>query len=43
VVDTAVTEHVANEARLLEGLSAGDLRTLDRLLRTLLATLDRMN
>jgi DNA-binding MarR family transcriptional regulator len=35
-VDAAVTEHVANEARLLAPLSASEQRTLDRLLRKLL-------
>lgn len=37
VVDAAVTEHVANEARLLEALSATQRKTLDRALRALLA------
>lgn len=37
VVDVAVTEHVANEARLLEPLSQRDRATLDRLLQRLLA------
>lgn len=36
VVDAAVTEHVANEVRLLAGLTAAERRTLDRLVRTLL-------
>jgi len=36
VVDAAVTDHVANEVRLLEVLSAGDRAALDRILRTLL-------
>jgi DNA-binding MarR family transcriptional regulator len=39
-VDAAVTDHVAHEERLLAGLSARDRRTLDQLLRTLLATVD---
>jgi DNA-binding MarR family transcriptional regulator len=38
-VDDAVTEHVANEARLLGGLTDTQRRTLDDLLRLLLATL----
>jgi DNA-binding MarR family transcriptional regulator len=37
LVDAAVTEHVANEVRLLAGLTATERRTLDRLVRTLLA------
>jgi len=36
VVDAAVTDHVANEARLVSPLSATEQRTLDRLLRKLL-------
>ena len=36
VVDRAVTEHVANEARLLAALSRRDRAELDRLLRALL-------
>jgi DNA-binding MarR family transcriptional regulator len=36
VVDAAVTDHVANEARLVSALSATEQRTLDRLLRKLL-------
>lgn len=41
VVDDAVATHLANEERLLESLSATDRRTLDGLLRGLLADLDR--
>lgn len=37
LVDAAVTEHVANEVRLLAGLTATERRSLDRLVRTLLA------
>lgn len=36
LVDEAVTAHVANETRILSGLSAAERRTLDQLLRTLL-------
>jgi DNA-binding MarR family transcriptional regulator len=36
-VDAAVTDHVATEARALAPLSAAERRTLDRLLRALLA------
>jgi DNA-binding MarR family transcriptional regulator len=36
VIDAAVTDHVANEARLVSALSATEQRTLDRLLRKLL-------
>ena len=36
-VDAAVGDHVANEERLLEPLSADERRELDRLLSTLLA------
>lgn len=39
-VDAAVTEHVANEERLLDALTADERRTLDHLLRTLLAALE---
>ena len=38
-IDRAVTDHVANEERLLSGLSAGERASLDRLLRRLLAAL----
>jgi DNA-binding MarR family transcriptional regulator len=38
-VDAAVTEHVANEVRLLAGLTPAQRRTLDDLLRRLLGTL----
>src|SRR5687768_1923065 len=37
VVDAAVTDHVANETRLVAPLSATERRTLDTLLRKLLA------
>lgn len=37
VVDAAVTDHVANEARLVSPLSVTERRTLDGLLRKLLA------
>ncbi|RJK95461.1 MarR family winged helix-turn-helix transcriptional regulator [Vallicoccus soli] len=40
VVDAAVTEHMANEHRLLEGLSAEDRRLLEDLLRRWLARLE---
>lgn len=39
-VDAAVTDHVANEAGLLAGLSAAERRSLDDLLRKLLAGLE---
>jgi DNA-binding MarR family transcriptional regulator len=38
-VDAAVAEHVANEVRLLSGLTLAQRRTLDDLLRQLLTTL----
>ena len=37
LVDAAVTDHVANEADLLSGLTATEQRSLDQLLRKLLA------
>ena len=40
LVDRAVTDHVANEARLLEPLSPTERATLDRALRTLLLQFD---
>jgi DNA-binding MarR family transcriptional regulator len=40
IIDKAVATHVANEDRLLRSFSAADRRTLDRLLRTLLADLE---
>jgi DNA-binding MarR family transcriptional regulator len=40
LVDRAVTDHVANEARLLEPLSATERSALDRALRTLLRQFD---
>lgn len=40
VVDAAVTDHVANEARLLEPLTAKERSTLDEALRRLLAQFD---
>ena len=41
VVDDAIAMHLANEARLLRALPPTDRRTLDRLLRALLADLDQ--
>jgi DNA-binding MarR family transcriptional regulator len=41
VVDDAIATHLANEARLLRALSPTDRRTLDRLLKALLADLDQ--
>ena len=40
LVDAAVTDHVANEARLLEPLSERERETLDRLVRKLLSGLE---
>lgn len=40
VIDRAVDAHVANEAQLLTGLTRAEQRTLDRLLRRLLAGLE---
>jgi DNA-binding MarR family transcriptional regulator len=40
-IDEAAGDHVANEERLLQGLSAANRRDLDELLRRLLADLDR--
>jgi DNA-binding MarR family transcriptional regulator len=40
VVDRAVADHVANEARLLEPLSAAERTAFDRALRTLLRQFD---
>jgi DNA-binding MarR family transcriptional regulator len=40
LVDRAVTDHVANEARLLEPLSPTERAALDRALRTLLRQFD---
>ena len=40
LVDRAVTDHVANEARLLEPLSSAERAALDRALRTLLRQFD---
>jgi len=40
LVDGAVTDHVANEARLLEPLSERERETLDRLVRKLVAGLE---
>ena len=40
VVDAAVTDHVANEARLLSVLSTSERAALDRTIRKLLAGLD---
>jgi len=39
-VDAAVSEHLDNEASLLAGLSRAERRTLDELLRKLLASLE---
>ena len=41
-IDKALDAHVANEEELLGSLSATDRRTLDSLLRTLLAQVDRV-
>jgi DNA-binding MarR family transcriptional regulator len=41
LVDRAVTDHVENEARLLEPLNARERATLDRLLRKLTAPLEQ--
>ena len=38
--DAAVSEHVANEAQLLDGLTKSERRTLDQLLRKLLTRLE---
>lgn len=43
VVDAAVTDHVANEARLISPLTATERRTLDTLLRKLLAQFESSN
>jgi DNA-binding MarR family transcriptional regulator len=40
VVDNALEAHVANEERLLRSLTPADRRTLDNMLRTLLADLE---
>jgi DNA-binding MarR family transcriptional regulator len=40
LVDTAVTDHVANEARLLSPLTSKQRQSLDDALRTLLAALE---
>jgi DNA-binding MarR family transcriptional regulator len=40
LIDRAVEMHLANEQRLLEALGRDERRTLDRLLRTLLAGLE---
>lgn len=40
LVDRAVTDHVANENRLLEPLTAADRAALDRVLRKLLSQFD---
>ncbi|MEU7629526.1 MarR family transcriptional regulator [Nocardia sp. NPDC049220] len=39
LIDVAVTEHTANETRLLSVLSAGDRRELDRIVRALLESM----
>ncbi len=41
IVDAAVTEHVANEERLLAVLTRSERETLDGLIRTLLAGIER--
>ncbi|MGW1839167.1 MarR family winged helix-turn-helix transcriptional regulator [Streptomyces sp. NPDC002067] len=41
VVDAAVTDHVANESRLLAGLAPAERATLDHALRVLLRELER--
>jgi DNA-binding MarR family transcriptional regulator len=41
LADVAVEEHVENERRILEGLSARDREQLIRLLRKFLLTVDR--
>jgi DNA-binding MarR family transcriptional regulator len=40
-IDRAVADHVANEAALLDGLSASQIAAFDDLLRRLLASVDR--
>jgi DNA-binding MarR family transcriptional regulator len=40
-IDKAIETHLANEERLLRALTAGDRRTLDRILRQLLAGLEQ--
>jgi DNA-binding MarR family transcriptional regulator len=40
VIDDAVTAHVANETRLLSGISASERKTLDQVLRVLLRSLE---
>jgi DNA-binding MarR family transcriptional regulator len=41
IVDAAVTDHVANEESLLAGLTKADRRSLDEILRKLLAQLEK--
>ncbi|WP_067701290.1 MarR family winged helix-turn-helix transcriptional regulator [Nocardia jejuensis] len=41
LIDVVVTEHVANETRMLSALSAQDRQELDRLTRALLTDLER--
>ena len=41
VIDAAIEDHIANEERLLAGLSAAEQRTLERLLRKLMLHLER--
>jgi DNA-binding MarR family transcriptional regulator len=43
VVDAAVTDHVANETRILAALTAAQRRSLDDVVRTLLRHLDPPN
>ncbi len=40
LIDRAFTDHMANEHRLLDGLTASDRATLERILRAWLAELD---
>ncbi|WP_174185491.1 MarR family winged helix-turn-helix transcriptional regulator [Nocardia barduliensis] len=40
LVDTVVTEHTANEARMLSVLTAGERRELDRIARILLSSME---
>jgi DNA-binding MarR family transcriptional regulator len=40
VIDEAVTAHVANETRLLSGISASERKALDRVLRVLLRSFE---
>ena len=40
VIDAAVTDHVATQARLTAGLTQSEMTRMNRLLAKLLATLD---